>query len=212
MKAKPKTKTGKLAKPKPKRLAVKPSADKGATLEMLKIVDKADRRRMVAEGIGKRQATAMSLSERFVREGQVSIDGMSSSEKIIYYRISHDVIGISPDATFAMIDDEANIIANDDVRLKRLLEMSNAKHREAGYGEDESWPEDKRPVEIQALFNAYWMRLGQLKVAILRQHEEVEMADLLESDPDAYDARVENGVKEMQEFIARRKKEKEAGR
>lgn len=209
MKAKPKTKTGKLAKPK--RQAVKPSADNGATLEMLKIVDKADRRRMVAEGIGKRQAMAMSLSERFVREGQVNSAGMSPSEKIVYYRISHDAIGISPDATFAMIDDEANIIANDDVRLKRLLEMSNAKHREAGYGEDESWPEDKRPVEIQALFNAYWVRLDQLKVAILRQHEEVEMADLLESDPDAYDARVENGVKEMQEFVARQKKKKEAG-
>ena len=214
MKAKPKP--GKTAKPK-RQAAARPAA-RGATLDLLKIVDRMDRRLMVAEGVGGfRQKQAMALAERLEREGTYNFNAWSPSDKIIFYQFIRDgIIGKAEppprEIAFAIIDDAVEDIAKDDVRLEKLYQESENKHREAGFGPDDEWPEDKRPKEIQALFNFYWKRLQLLKIAILRKYDEHDMADLLESDPDAYDAKVEKGNAAAAELNERRKLAKEAGK
>ena len=190
MKAKPKTKTGKLAKPKPKRLAVK-----GATLDLLKIARKVGIQRDIAEAVG---LTKMDRALRAKMETDMGAPQSIDSQILVLQaiRTGNPMLELF---AFGLIDSMAEEAAQTDAHLKKLYQTSEAKHREAGHGEDELWPEDQRPAEIQELFDAYWERLYELKVAFLRLHGEDAMADLLMADPEAYQAKIDRAIEEGQD-------------
>lgn len=197
-------KTTKKAGTKPAwRRIVKRSAPDMAAL--LQAADDMDLKLYAAEGLTNFKERALASVER-INEAGGTFDKFQDSDWILmlqYFRdkgkddpVAESIIqgrGFGPDEIFAGIDSFVHNIALDDPQLKRLYEASEAKHKAAGFGEDEEWPEDDRPADVQEIFDAYWDRYHQLKVAILRHHGEIEMADLLENDPDDYDARVESG-------------------
>ena len=89
-------------------------------------------------------------------------------------------------------------MAREDKEIKRLSKAIDAKRTAAGLDEDDEWPDDKMPKDVEALYDEWNDRFLQLKVAILRHNEEDKLADLLLNDPDAYQARVTKGWQSMQ--------------
>lgn len=103
------------------------------------------------------------------------------------------------DEGFAAIASFAEEIAWEDQEINRLSKAIDDKHKEAGMTEDETWPDGEGPEDVEALRAAWDSRFLQLRVAILRRHDENEMADLLMNDPDAFQDRVEKGQKIFEE-------------
>ncbi len=141
-----------------------------------------------------------SKTERGLTALQHQLEGdITYSDAILMAQFIRERGGMGEDEVFAGIASFAEAIAREDGELNRLFQASEAKHKEAGFGEDEEWPEDNRPADVQALFDAYWDRFLQLRVAILRRHGEDGMADLLMNDPDAFQDRVDRGQKAFDE-------------
>ena len=177
------------------RQAVKKDKTARIRLELLKMADKVDLQRYIAEGLSNRMARAMTTVEHLQDGGYHNL--WPEDDILIGQFIRDKGMGLmSEDQIFAYINGAVEEIAKEDAKLSSLFEASEAKHREAGFGPDDEWPEETRPADVQELFDAYWDRFLQLKVAILRRNGEDAMADLLLDDPDAYQARVEKGMNE----------------
>jgi len=174
------------------RRAIQKKPARKGWIDLLKVADQTALNLYAAEGLTNFQERADACIDR-IRANDGDIRALPLEDQILIAQFIRDRGGMSADEIFAHIDTFVHDIALQDAKLKRLTEISEAKHKEAGYGEDESWPEDQRPADIQKLFDEYWERYDQLKVAILRHHGEDKMADLLVNDPDAYAARVEAG-------------------
>ena len=102
---------------------------------------------------------------------------------------------IGEDECFAGIAGFAESIAWEDHEINRLSKAIDEKHKEAGLAEDETWPDGEGPEDVETLRAAWDSRFLQLRVAILRRHGEDGMADLLMTDPAAFQDRVEKGQK-----------------
>ncbi len=187
---------------KPKKTARKPPARRGKPsgrqavkkgdggMDLLRIADRVGLQQYAAEGFRDRYDIAVAILAG--SDGPPTNEDMKKHPFIMAQYV-RERGGMAPDEIFAAMDSFAEEIALEDRELNRLYKASEAKHDEAGYGEDESWPEDQRPADVQRLFDAYWDRMAQLKISILRHHAENEMADLLLNDPAAYAERVEKG-------------------
>jgi len=108
------------------------------------------------------------------------------------------------DEIFAGIAHFVEEIAWNDPEIIRLSKAIDAKHREAGAKEDETWPEGEAPEDVEKLRAAWDSRFLHLRVAILRHHGEDGMADLILNDPDAYAGQVKRGEKLIDERKAKR--------
>lgn len=173
-----------------KRTAPNPSADGKDLLKLAAAV----RGQLDIADAGPSKIERASMAIQHQMEGD-----LTDSDAIVLAQYIRDRGIIGEDEVFAGIANFAEAAARKDPELNRLFQASEAKHKEAGFGEDEEWPEDSRPADVQALFDAYWDRFLQLRVAILRRHGEDEMADLLMNDPDAFQDRVDRGQKIFEE-------------
>lgn len=178
------TKPATAAKSKTRRRAKPDAADLIQTAARLGL------KLYAVEGLTNFRQRAREAIKRMEENGH-SMKDNTAEDHILTCQFIRESGDVDPEIVFAWIDSLVHDIALDDAELKRLYDASEARHREAGFGEDDEWPEDKRPADVQALFDAYWELYYQLKVAILRHHGEDEIADLLENDSDAYDVRLE---------------------
>jgi hypothetical protein len=183
------------AKKTTKRRTIKRNTSgQAAGIDLLRIADRTGLQRYAAEGLTNLQRRSW-IALQHIEDGQGTYEKMTPEDYILLSQTIRERKGMEEDEIFAGIDLQVEEIAMKDAELDRLFQVSEAKHKEAGFGEDEEWPEDSRPPEIQKLFDAYWDRFHQLKVAILRHHGEDDMADLLLNDPDAYAEKAERGEK-----------------
>ncbi len=173
--------------------------------ELIQTADQLGLRLYAIEGLTNFKRRAMETIER-VRAAGMSYDKMTDSDWILMLQFIRDKTGgdqafgricqrlnIGPNEAFAGINSFVHEIAWQDGTLLQLSAAIDAKHREYGAKEDETWAEGEAPDDVEELRAAFDRRYLQLKVAILRHHGENEMAALLEADPDAYEARVEAG-------------------
>lgn len=179
------------ARAKAKRTSTRKPTGPSA-VELIQTADQLGLKLYAAEGLTNFRQRAMTSLKRIEAAG-MTYDSNQPEDWILLLQSFRDEGKMSPDEIFFGIDDNVGNIVLDDPEVKRLYEASEAKHREAGFGEDETWPDEKPPAAVQKIWDAYWERYYLLKAAILRHHGEDEMADLLEADPDAYEARVEAG-------------------
>lgn len=203
-------------KKKPKMSKTKPaSAGKSKTrrtstgpggIELLKTAAALDLKLYAIEGLTNFKQRAIASLHR-LEEGGMTYDQYKPSDWILmlqFIRDGHDAVsesfnqglqdrGFGPDEIFAMIDSNVEEIAWQDAGIIRLSKAIDAKHREYGAKDGETWAEGEAPEDVEELRTAFDQRFLQLKLAILRHHDDNGMADLLENDPDAYDDRVESG-------------------
>jgi hypothetical protein len=167
------------------------SAKTAGGADLLKIAAKIREQLNTADAGPSRTERAMMAIDHEVQ------GNMTAGDYIIIAQYIRDQGRAGENQFFAAVTSFAEDIALEDAELNRLYNASQAKHKEAGYGdgEDETWPADKRPADVQKIFDAWWDRFDQLRIAILRQYGEDQMADLLLNDPDAFQDRVENGQK-----------------
>lgn len=172
------------AKAPAKRQAVK---DVGSALELLKMANKVDLQLYAAKGGSlNRKTRALIAIEKI-------IGGARPLEEINAIQAARHGGMITDDQAFAFIAIAAQNQALADKEIERLSRAIDAKRAAAGLGEDDDWPGDEIPEDVGSLHNEWTGRFLQLKVAILRHHEENEMADLLLHDPDAYQDRLTKG-------------------
>jgi len=183
---------------KPKRQAVKRQAVRtakpiGSGLELLKMANKVDLQRYAAEG------GPLNRKSRIWNSFEKIIGGAGPLEDIFAIRFASDRGMITGDQAFAFIHLAAEKQARADSEFERLSRAIDMKRSAAGLAEDDDWPGDEIPKDVEKLYKEFADRFLQLKIAILRHHEEYEMADLLLNDPDAYQARVTKGWKSIKE-------------
>jgi len=124
---------------------------------------------------------------------------MTTGPYILIAQSIRDMGRAGEDQFFASVASFVDEIAWEDREIIRLSKAIDLKHKEAGLGEDETWPDGEGPEDVEKLRTAWDSRFRQLKIAILRQYGEDQMADLLLNDPDAFQGRVEKGQKLYEE-------------
>jgi hypothetical protein len=180
-------------KPVGRRIVKRTAPGPAGGIELLKLADKLDLQRYAAEGLDKKGRALTAL--KHLQDGQMTYKKFTPEDHIFMCRFIREKKAMDEDAIFAFIACLVEEITWEDAELNRLYNASEAKHKEAGFIDDESWPEDNRPADVQKLFDAYWDRFLHLRVAILRHHDEGGMADFLLNDPDAYQERIDKGKK-----------------
>lgn len=84
-----------------------------------------------------------------------------------------------------------------DPELMKINRQIDHRRQADGLNEDEFWPAGEAPDDIEELQAAWDGRMYEMKIAILREWGEVEMADLLSCDRDAFARREEEGRKKF---------------
>jgi hypothetical protein len=196
MKTKNKTKAKQPARKKPvKRQAIKRTAPAGTGgIDLLRIADKAELQRYAAEGLTNSQARAFRALIH-LEEGQKTFENFTPEDHILQAQCIRDMGRMHADAVFAGIACFVEEIAWKDQKLNTLSEAIDAMYKEYGAKDDEHWAVGEGPEEFEKLRTAFDSRFLQLRVAILRHHDEADMADLLLNDPEAYQARIDKGQK-----------------
>ena len=176
-----------------KRQAIKTTKPIRSGLELLKMANRVDLQRYAAEGLSSQQKRAMIAIEHLKDN-----DKTAWLDEIICIQFARAKGGLSEDQAISLIHVCIEDMAREDKEIKRLSKAIDAKRTAAGLDEDDEWPDDKMPKDVEALYDEWNDRFLQLKVAILRHNEEDKLADLLLNDPDAYQARVTKGWQSMQ--------------
>lgn len=171
--------------------------------DLIRTADALGLKLYAVEGLTNFRQRAREAIKRMEENGFSLMDG-TLEDHILTCQYFRESGFVDPDIIFAWIDEFADNIVHEDAEIKRLLDANEAKHREAGFAEGETWPDEKPPADVQRLWDAYWERYRRLNIAVLRHHGEDEMADLLENDSDAYDARLEAGQALAEKFHADR--------
>lgn len=206
-----KKKTTKKAKPAGRRDIKRAAPGRAGGIDLLRIADKVGLQQYAAEGFRDRQTRAMAMLAR-MDDGPTADWAMK--EPFLMAQFIRERGGMSPEEVFGGIDSFAEEIAWEDRELIRLSKAIDAKYKEYGAKDDESWAPGDAPEDMEILRTAFDDRLRQLKVSILRHHSENEMADLLANDPGAYADRVEKGRKIFEvnhaERLSRKAKDEKA--
>ena len=142
--------------------------------------------------------SAMETIER-VRAAGMSYDKMTDSDWILMLQFIRDKTGgdqafgricqrlnIGPNEAFAGINSFVHKIAWQDGTLLQLSAAIDAKHREYGAKEDETWAEGEAPDDVEELNNKWERRTREIEAEVLREFGEDEMADALLADHDAF--------------------------
>lgn len=160
--------------------------------ELIQTADQLGLKLYATEGLTNFRQRAMTSLKRIEAAG-MTYDGLQPEDWILLAQEVREKGGMSSDEIFAGIDNNVDEIVYDDPEIQRLSAAIDAKYKEYGAKDDECWPDGEAPEDMEVLRTAFDDRRFQLRIAVLRHHGEDEMAALLESDPDAYEAIVERG-------------------